>query len=178
MNIGAMKHLVTTTIACLLCATAAHGQTAPKMKMTADIPVEITTPDSVETRLGTLKLFDSFPDDATTQKVYDNFDFQRGVQAFLNAMPGAALTAFRPAFRKFGAVDGNVLIFEELMDSKALWLTANTTVVYYASWIDTKEVRSCSKPRPILSVSWTTTGFTTSAISETPARTRARAASS
>jgi hypothetical protein len=110
----------------------------PKMKMTTDIPPEITTPDSVETRIGTLKLFDGFPDDATTQKVYDNLDFQRGVQAFLNAMPGAAVTAFRPALRELGGVDGNVIIFEELMDSKALWLTANTTVVYYMSWLDTK----------------------------------------
>jgi hypothetical protein len=110
----------------------------PKLKMTTAIPPEITTPDSVDTRIGTLKFFDGIPDDATTQKIYDNLDFQRGVQAFLNAMPGAALTAFRPALRKFGAVDGNVLIFEQLMDSKALWLTPNTTVVYYASWIDTK----------------------------------------
>lgn len=125
-------------LACALAATTALAQTAPKMGMTTDIPAEITTPNSVETPLGTLNLLDGFPDDATTQKVYDNLDFQRGVQAFLNTMPGAAVTAFRPAFRKFGAVDGNVLIFEELMDSKALWLTANTTVVYYASWIDTK----------------------------------------
>ena len=110
-----------------------------RMKMTTDIPPEITTPDSVETRLGTLRLFDGFPDDATTQTVYDNLDFQRGVQAFLNAMPGASVTAFRPALRKLGGVDGNVIIFEELMDSKALWLTPNTTVVYYMSWLDTKK---------------------------------------
>ena len=32
-----------------------------KMKMTTDIPPEITTPDSVETRLGTLIFFDGFP---------------------------------------------------------------------------------------------------------------------
>ena len=44
-----------------------------------DIPPAITTPDSVETRLGTLKFRDGFPDDATVQKVYDNLDFQRGV---------------------------------------------------------------------------------------------------
>ncbi len=119
-----------------LCATA-QAQTPPKMKMTTDIPPEITTPDSIETRLGTLKLFDGFPDDATTQTVYDNLDFQRGVQAFLNAMPGAAVTAFRPALRKLGGVDGNVIIFEDRTDSKALWLTANTTVVYYMSWLDT-----------------------------------------
>ena len=64
-----------------------HRQTAPKMKMTTDIPPDITTPDKVETRLGTLNFFDGFPDDATVQKVYDNLDFQRGVQAFLTAMP-------------------------------------------------------------------------------------------
>jgi hypothetical protein len=138
MHIGTTTHLITATMACLLWATAAHAQTAPRMKMTTDIPVDITTPDSVETPLGTLKLFDGFPDDATTQKVYDNLDFQRGVQAFLNAMPGAAVTAFRPALRKYGGVDGGVIIFEEMMDSKALWLTANTTVVYYMSWLDTK----------------------------------------
>jgi hypothetical protein len=40
--------------------------------------------------------------------------------------------------RLLAGVDGNVIIFEEMMDSKALWLTANTTVVYYMSWIDTK----------------------------------------
>jgi hypothetical protein len=56
---------------------------APKMKklkMATDIPPEITTPDSVETRLGTLHFFDGFPDDATVEKVYDNLDFERGVQ--------------------------------------------------------------------------------------------------
>ncbi len=42
---------------------------APKMKMTTDIPAAITTPDKVETRLGTLKSFDGLPDDATVEKV-------------------------------------------------------------------------------------------------------------
>jgi hypothetical protein len=43
--------------------------------MTTDIPPEITMPNTVETRLGTLKFFDGFPDDATVAKVYDNLDF-------------------------------------------------------------------------------------------------------
>jgi hypothetical protein len=46
----------------------------------ADIPPAITTPDTVETRLGTLHFLDGFPDDATIAKVYDNLDFERGVQ--------------------------------------------------------------------------------------------------
>ena len=57
-----------------------------KYKMTTDIPAGILTPDTVETRLGTLRFFDGLPDDATVQKVYDNLDFQRGVQAFLTAL--------------------------------------------------------------------------------------------
>ena len=35
--------------------------------MATDIPASITTPDSVETRLGTLKFFDGLPDEATVQ---------------------------------------------------------------------------------------------------------------
>jgi hypothetical protein len=132
-----IPNLAAAGLACVL-ATATYAQTSSKTKMSTEIPPEITTPDIVQSRIGTLKLIDGFPDDATTQKVYDNLDFQRGVQAFLNAMPGAAVTAFRPALRKLGGTDGNVVLFENLMDSKALWLTANTTVVYYMSWVDTK----------------------------------------
>ncbi len=119
-------------------ATTAPAQTAPKMKMTTDIPPSITTPDTVETRLGTLKFMDGFPDDATVQKLYDNLDFQRGVQAFLTATPGASMAGMRAGLRELGAVDGTVAIFETLMDSKSLWLTANTETVYASTWLDLK----------------------------------------
>lgn len=122
----------------LLGATSVHAQTPATMKMTTEIPAEIVTPDEIDTRIGKLTLHDGYPSDATTQKVYDNLDFQRGVEAFLMALPGASVTSFRPALEKLGAINGNVLIFEDLMDSKALWLTANTTVVYYMSWVDTR----------------------------------------
>ena len=55
----------------------ANRPAIPKMKMTTPIPPSITTPDSVDTRIGTLKFFDGFPDDATVQKVMDNLDFMR-----------------------------------------------------------------------------------------------------
>ena len=54
-------------------------------------------PDSVETRLGTLRFTDGFPDDATVEKVFDNLDFQHAVQAFLTTMPAASLVASRKA---------------------------------------------------------------------------------
>ena len=83
-------------------AQASVGTGASKMKMSTDIPPAITTPDSVETRLGTLKFVDGFPNDATVEKVYDNLDFQRGVQSFLLGIPAASLYAMREGERTFG----------------------------------------------------------------------------
>src|SRR5579863_9019903 len=110
-----------------------------KLKMATDIPPEITTPDSVETRLGTLHFFDGFPDDATVQKVYDNLDFQRGVQTFLSGMPGTSLVGMRTGFAKLGALNNNVLLFENRLDSKSLFLTGNTDSVYFSTWINLKD---------------------------------------
>jgi hypothetical protein len=115
------------------------AQTAPKMKMATDIPAEITTPDTIETRLGTLKFFDGFPDKATVEMVYDNLDFQRGVQSFLSGLPGASLVGMRTGLRKLGANNGTILIFENLVDSKSLFLTPNTDSVYFSTWLDLKD---------------------------------------
>src|ERR1035441_5606929 len=99
------QNLLAAALFCAAMFTNAHAQTAPKMKMTTPIPPEITTPDSVETRLGTLKFFDGFPDQATIDKVYDNLDFQRGVQAFLTAVPGASAAAMDLVKNDDGSVD-------------------------------------------------------------------------
>jgi len=106
------------------------------MKMTTPIPAEITTPDVVETRLGALNFFDGFPDQATIDTVYDNLDFQRGVQAFLTAVPGASAAAIRTAIRQHGPDNQTVILFETLMDSKSLFLTPNTESVYGWAWLN------------------------------------------
>ena len=62
---------------------------ADKPKYATEMPAGITAPAEVKTRLGTLRTKDGFPDKATIEKVYDNLDFQRGVQAMLVAMPAA-----------------------------------------------------------------------------------------
>jgi hypothetical protein len=138
MKTSHLPKLIAASLIGALALTTTRAADAPKLKMTTDIPRSITTPNSVETRLGTLKFTDGFPDDATVQKAYDNLDFQRGVQAFLTAMPGASLVAMRHALREVGAVNGTVAISETLLDSKALWLTPNTDTVYAVSWIDLK----------------------------------------
>jgi hypothetical protein len=74
LNKRIMKIPRTSTLlaAALVCALAftTRAANAPKMKMTTDIPPETTTPDSVETRLGTLKFVDGFPDKETTASTF------------------------------------------------------------------------------------------------------------
>jgi hypothetical protein len=114
------------------------------MKMTTEIPPGIATPDKLETRLGTLTSFDGVPDAATAQKVYDNLDFQRGVQAYLNSLQIASMSGMRKGLLEVGPANTTALIFEDLMDSKALWLTPNTVSVltpntvsvYMATWLE------------------------------------------
>jgi hypothetical protein len=109
-----------------------------KYKMTTDIPAGIITPDRVETRLGTLRFFDGYPDEATVQTVYDNLDFQRSVQAFLTTIPAASAYALRTGLRTFGPDNQTVLITESLLDSRGLMLTGNSETIYSIAWLDTK----------------------------------------
>jgi hypothetical protein len=55
----------------------------------------------VETRLGTLNFFDGFPDKPTAEKLFDNLDFQRAVQAYLLAIPAASQVAGIDLVKKF-----------------------------------------------------------------------------
>ena len=133
-----------TTLACvaaaLLTTACATSQTPPKMKMTTPIPADITTPDTVESRIGTLKFHDGFPTDETVQKVYDNLAFQRGVQTFLTALPGGSMEAFRQGLASIGVNDNqSMAVFEDLMDSKSLFLTGNTESIYSLAWVDLKD---------------------------------------
>ncbi len=102
-----------------------------------EIPQKLITPDKVQTRIGTLKFFDGMPDKQTVQKVYDNLDFLRGIDVFLNYTPAASIEAIRLGLKSIGADDYNkVVVFDKLMDSTPLFLTGNTDTVYATSIID------------------------------------------
>lgn len=111
----------------------------PTMKMTTDIPASIIMPEKIQTRLGTLEFFDGFPKEGTVQKAYDFLDFQRGVDVFLDEMRAASMVALREGHREEGIHSSHqVVIFENLMDSRSLWLTANTDTVYASTFLDLK----------------------------------------
>jgi hypothetical protein len=91
----------------------------------------ISTPDKVESRLGTLEFVDGAPTPATSAVLYDNLDFMHGVEAFINSFPGASVAAIRRGFLSIGVEDNDILAFPELMDSASLFLTGGPQVVQH-----------------------------------------------
>jgi hypothetical protein len=92
--------VVLGTLVCVTTATIALAQTTSRK--TTPVPPGIAMPDLVETRLGPLSFSDGFPSDATVEKLYDNLDFQRAVQAYLLAIPAVNQAAMRKALLTWG----------------------------------------------------------------------------
>lgn len=130
------KPFCALTVVLAIAACPCLGQTLPPMKMTTPVPPSVTTPDQIPTRLGELNFFDGVPDEATVEKVYNFLDFQHAYQAYMSGIKIASMDAIRRGILEFGPANTTAVLFEELMDSKALFLTANTTSVYMFSWLE------------------------------------------
>jgi len=131
-----MKKVMTAAmLAVVLAAGSTLAAEPPKMKMTTPIPPGITTPDNIETRLGALSFFDGVPDGQTVEKVYNFLDFQHAYQAYMAGIKIASMDAIRKGILQFGPPNTTAILFEDLMDSRALFLTANTTSVYQMAWL-------------------------------------------
>jgi len=108
-----------------------------KMKMTTTIPDGIQSPNTINSeQLGELSFYDGVPLPETADKVYDYLDLINAVDAYTKGIQLASMEALKQGILKFGPANETALIFEELMDSKALFLTANTTSVYMTSWLE------------------------------------------
>ena len=126
---------ITLSIGLLAIASAAFSQTPPKYA--AKVPDSITTPDTVETRIGTLRFLDGVPDEETVQRVYDQVDFGRGVEAFLSGVPAASVYGVCEGISQAGVTRNEVIgITEDLMDARSLFLTPNSTTVYVLMCLD------------------------------------------
>ena len=108
----------------LLCAAAvpAHGET-------------------IDSRLGKLEFEAGYPTQATVEKLYDELDFQRAVQAYLWALPMASYGAMADAHRALGADSHTVVIADTLAEPRQLALTANRDTVYMSGVLDLREGR-------------------------------------
>ncbi|HZD31186.1 MAG TPA: DUF1254 domain-containing protein [Candidatus Angelobacter sp.] len=121
----------------LLIAAAVIPATAQQYKMTTPIAPGVATPDKVDTSIGSLHLSDGNPDAATVQKIYDNLDQSRALQAYLLAIPIVNQAGMRDSMRQYGPDNQTDVIWENLVDSRTVELTANDNTVYSFIWLDT-----------------------------------------
>ena len=73
----------------------------------------MATPDRLDTSIGTLNLMDGFPKPDTIEKIYDNLDRSRALQAYLLAIPIVNQAGMRDSLRKFGPVNTTNVIWEK-----------------------------------------------------------------
>jgi hypothetical protein len=110
---------------------------AQQYKMNTPVAAGIATPDKLDASIGQLTMFDGNPEPATVEKIYDNLDRSRALQAYLLAIPIVNQAGMRDSLLQYGPVNQTDVIWETLVDSKTVELTANDNTVYSFIWIDT-----------------------------------------
>ena len=75
-----MSRLFLLSLAIFACTLANVTQALGQ----GQIPQEITTPDSVQSKLGNLDFKDGYPSPETAEKIRDELDYLHGVEAFMN----------------------------------------------------------------------------------------------
>ena len=128
MNSG-IKHLIIPTLVGALVLTSALAQNTA-------IPPSLTTPDSVQTRIGPLEFKDGAPSKAALEKVYDHLDFTYAFRSFMDNLRGVSIHALRKGMMSIGMKDNEVVVFEQLMDAKSLFVTTNADTIYVMGFID------------------------------------------
>src|SRR5262245_57267921 len=125
--VGASAALALTFVATGYLDAASHA---------AEIPPSLVTPDKVESQLGTLEFKDGVPSKATAEKLYANLDFTYAYRAFMDNLRGVSIQGFRKGLQSVGVKDNEVIVFEQLMDAKSLFLTANADTIYVMGTLD------------------------------------------
>jgi hypothetical protein len=137
-----LKVLLATMVFLVMSSTTAMPQMLlgppanPQYKHSTPMPPGVAMPDKLDTRIGTLTFSDGVPDKASTEKIYDNLDFQRAVQAYLLGLPPVNQLANRRAILQMGPANTTVPIWETMVDSKTVELTANNNTPYTWFWMD------------------------------------------
>ena len=119
--------------------TGAHGSGLSPQQVSAAI-ASLSSPETVDSPFGSLEFFDGVPRPDTVSRAYDALDLMRGVEVFLNAVPGASLVAMRRGLRSAGVSSPRVVgITEPRANSRSLFLTPNTETTYGTTFLDLKE---------------------------------------
>ena len=107
------------------------------MSTTTDVPTSITTPDTVQTSLGTLEFRDGAPSADTADAAVRPPRLHARRRGVPEQLPGRVdRTRSARASSTSACEDNQVLMFSELMDSASLFLTANSDTVYFLGFVD------------------------------------------
>jgi len=115
------KILAALIVGTLFCNMASHAET-------------------IQTRIGSLEFTQDFangyPTDTTVDKLFDELDFQRAVQAYIWSIPIVSMAQWQYAHtQQLGAKNGQIM-FVESYDDKVGGLTYNATTPYALPFID------------------------------------------
>jgi hypothetical protein len=116
----------------LLRSAAATASSAALLGASAQAQPRQLNSDSsgVAARLGPLTLDHGLPTPETRQKLYDDLDFQRAVQAVLWAEPAVNNALFKRAMEAVGVRNLGAMLFDKRMQPGQEVLTPNQSVVY------------------------------------------------
>jgi hypothetical protein len=100
----------------------------------------VGVPERIETPFGAFDLVDGVPTADSVERLYDTLDFIRGVDVFLNTVPGASLVAMRNGFRSIGLTGSNQVGYTDpRANSGSVFLTPNTETTYGSMFFDLRE---------------------------------------
>jgi len=129
----------TTVASIVISISAALLSTNAAAQIPEEVLRSIHTPNEVSTSIGTLEFLDGAPLPDTAAKVYGFLDTYRAAETFLKGLPATSVVALIEGAHSIGAVEAHeVMIFDQLMNSKSLFLTGNTSTLYTIPDLDLK----------------------------------------
>ena len=97
---------------------------------------EVTNQDA-SINMQDLEFVNNYPTDETSQKLYDEMDFQRATQAYIWGFPLVSSASIRRGlFEDMGASYNDIIVYEKYLDTKSIWYTGNNTTPYGVSMIN------------------------------------------
>ncbi len=86
--------------------------------------------NSFDSKIGNILFNNGYPDDATSELLYNEMDFQRAVQVYLWSLPLVSMRAAHEGNRQAGASDQSPAIWENLLFPNTLVFTGNNSTLY------------------------------------------------
>ena len=124
---------ITTLLAALMCMAAVADTKKPEKKS------ERALEGTIKTRIGKLEFNKGFPSDATVEKLYEEMDFQRAVQAYLWGLPMVEMMEWQEAQKDIFKAGTNDFVTYQNFTQKLGILTANATTPYMMAFPMLKE---------------------------------------